>query len=76
MLCRCRLALREVHAMMNEWDGKTRTERRTRKTITRVVRVVETAMNNVAIALTNGQPTGSTGDGGEGDGEDEEKKEE
>ena len=68
-------ALREVHNMMNEWDGKTRTERRTRQTITQVVGTVEMALQAVAMALTDAQPTKS--EGGEGDdGGEEEKKEE
>ena len=52
------------------WDGKTRTERRTRQTMNKVVGVVETAMANVAIALTNGKPTGASMDGEEGGEED------
>ena len=62
-------ALREVHSMMNEWDGKTRTERRTRQTIAAVVTTVETALQGVAVALTDGTPFGASkpGDDEEGD---------
>jgi len=66
-------ALRDVHNLMNEWDGKTRTERRTRQVVTAVVGTVEIAMLNVAIALCDAQPSAG-GDEGEGEGDDEEKK--
>ena len=66
-------ALREVHSMMNEWDGKTRTERRTRQTIAAVVGTVEAAMEGVAIALTDGTPVKSAK---EGEAEEDDKKEE
>ena len=67
-------ALREVHSMMNEWDGKTRTERRTRQTIAAVVGTVETALEGVAIALTDGTPVSAAKQGESEEGED--KKEE
>ena len=60
---------RELHNLLNQWDGMTRTERRTRSTIKQVVGTVETAMLNVAMALTDGMLTGT---GGGGDGEEEE----
>jgi hypothetical protein len=60
---------RELHNLLNQWDGMTRTERRTRSTIKQVVGTVETAMLNVAMALTDGMLTGA---GGGGDGEEEE----
>ena len=64
-------ALRDIHNVMNEWNGKTRTERRTRQTVTKVVGTVELQLSNVAIALTNGMPTGGDaedeGEGEEGD---------
>ena len=62
-------ALREVHSMMNDWDGKTRTEWRTRKTIAAVVGTVETAMQGVAGALTGGTPFGATKEGSEEEGD-------
>ena len=60
---------RELHNLLNQWDGMTRTERRMRSTIKQVVGTVETAMLNVAMALTDGMLTGA---GGGGDGEEEE----
>lgn len=66
-------ALRDVHTMMNEWDGLTRTERRTRQTIKKVVTTVENAMALVAIALTDALPSGQADDN-EGDEEAEEEK--
>ena len=66
-------ALQEVHNVMNEWNGKTRTERRTRQTVTQVVGTVELGITNVAIALTNGMPTGASADD-EGEGEEGEDK--
>jgi len=66
-------ALREVHNMMNEWDGKTRTERRTRQVITAVVGTVENQMINVAMAICNAQATAG-GDDGDGDGDDEKEE--
>ena len=65
-------ALRDIHNVMNEWNGKTRTERRTRQTVTKMVGTVEIGMSNVAVALTNGMPTGDTGED-EGEGEEGEK---
>ena len=64
---------RELHNLINQWDGMTRTERRTRSTIKQVVGTVETAMLNVAMALTDAMLTGTEG-GGSGD-EEEAKKE-
>ena len=40
-------ALRDVHNLMNEWDGLTRTERRTRQRIRQAVETIETAMNGL-----------------------------
>ena len=69
-------ALRSVHSLLNEWDGKTRTERRTRQVITAVVGTVETGMTNVAIALCNAMPaSGDDGGDKDGEGDDEKKKE-
>ena len=71
-------ALTNLHNIVNEWDGKTRTERRTRQVITQVVGTVENAMTNVAIALCDGAqaaPGGKKDDGdGEGEGDDEKEK--
>ena len=61
-------ALRNTHNVMNEWGGKTRTERRTRATVTSVVGTVEAGMMAVALALTNGSLTGAEEEG-EGEGE-------
>jgi hypothetical protein len=66
-------ALRNVHNLMNEWDGLTRTERRTRKTITKVVGTVETAMLDVAVAITNGKLTGAAQEEDDGGDKEEEK---
>ena len=52
---------RELHNLLNQWDGMTRTERRTRSTIKQVVGTVETAMLNVAMALTDAMLTGTEG---------------
>ena len=68
-------ALRDIHSMMNDWDGKTSTERRTQKVVTYVVGTVETSLLNVAIALCDAQPTAASGEGGDEEGGDEEKKE-
>ena len=46
-------AQRDIHNLINKWDGMTRTERRSRKTVTEVVETVENAMLLVAIALTD-----------------------
>ena len=59
-------ALRGVHGMLNDWDGKTRTERRTRQVITAVVGTVESQMTNVAMALTDAAAPDSE-EGGEGE---------
>ena len=72
-------ALRDVHNLINNWDGLTSTERRTRQTVTKVVGTVEGAITKVALALTNGSVTGAAppgegGDEGEGGGEKEEEK--
>ena len=32
-------SINSVHNLVNEWDGKTRTERRTRQTVTKLVGV-------------------------------------
>ena len=64
-------ALRDVHNMMNDWDGKTRTERRTRQTIAQVVGTVELALQGVYMAITDGSPTSAAKDGEEGEGEKE-----
>ena len=66
-------AVNNLHNLVNEWDGKTRTERRTRQTVTKVVGVTEEAWLNVGVALTNGTLTGSAADD-EGDGEEGEDK--
>lgn len=64
-------AVNSMHTMMNEWDGMTRTTRRTRQTITKVVSTVEGAMEKVAYALTDALPTGSDEGDGDGDGDGE-----
>lgn len=61
-------AQREIHNMINQWDGMTRTQRRTRTTITNVVTTVETAFLGVCAALTDAVPGQAFGMGG---GEDE-----
>ena len=66
-------AQRDLHNLINDWDGMARTERRTRQTITHVVSTVENAMALVAIALTDAIPSSQAkADGGD----DEEDKEE
>ena len=60
-----------LHNLLNDWDSKTRTERRTRQTIKQVVGTVELAMQQVAFALTDALPAGTEDE--EGDGEGEEK---
>ena len=70
-------ALRDVHNITSEWDGMTRTERRTGKAMTKMVEIVESALLRVGIAETNGELTTlstSTSDGGGGDGEDAEQE--
>ena len=70
-------ALRDLHTVINEWDGMTRTERRTRQTVGKIVNATEGSMLSVAIALTNGRPTGTNGGGGgeeEGEGGEEKEK--
>ena len=67
-------SITNVHNLVNEWDGKTRTERRTGQTVTRVVTTTEEAWLGVGLSLTNGALTGSSQEGGDEDGE--EKKEE
>ena len=69
-------ALRDVHSLLNEWDGKTSTERRTRQVITAVVGTVETSMLNVGIAVFDAAPKAAGGEEGEGEGEGDEKKDE
>jgi len=60
-------AQRDLHNMINKWDGMTRTERRTRSTITEVTETVESAMMLVATALTDAIPgQGTKGGGGDG----------
>ena len=66
------IAVNMIHGMMNEWDRMTRTERRTRQTIGKVVGTVETALNIVASALTDALPGGG-GDDDEGEGEEGEE---
>ena len=67
------LGINMIHSMLNDWDRMTRTERRTRQTIAKVVNAVEGALNLVAIALTDALPSGGDDEEAEGD---EEKKEE
>jgi len=64
---------RDIHNLINEWDGMTRTERRTRQTITKVVGTVESAMTLVAIALTDAIPSSQAAQEGEGDSEEKEE---
>jgi len=64
---------RELYNLFNAWDGMTSTERRTRPIITQVVSTVENAVLFVAIALTDAIPSTQ---GGGGDGEEDEEKEE
>ena len=66
-------ALRDVHTLFNEWDGLTRTERRTRQTIKKVVGTVEGAMALVATALTDALPTGVDDEEADEEKEDEKK---
>ena len=64
-------SLTDCHNIMNEWSGKTKTERCTPQTVTQVVNTVENGMMAVALALTNGSPTGADDNQGgeeEGDG--------
>ena len=65
-------AINMVHNMLNEWDRMTRTERRTRQTIAKVVGTVEAALSLVAAALTDALP--SSGEDEE-EGDDEQKEE-
>merc|ERR1711988_1307982 len=59
-------AQRDLHNLINDWDGMTRTERRTRQTITQVVSTVENAMALVAVALTDAIPSSrAKADGGD-----------
>ena len=69
-------AQRDIHNLINKWDGLTRTERRTIKCMQEVVGTVENAMLAVAIALTDANPLSQGGADGGGDGEEGEKKEE
>ena len=66
-------AINNVHNLVNDWDSKTSTERRTSQTVGQVVGVTEEAWMLVALALTNGSPTGQAGggDGDEGEGKEE-----
>ena len=69
-------AQRELHNLINKWDGMTRTERRKRGTIEEVVGKVEEAMLGVAQALTDAIRSDQSGDGGgdgDGDGDDDKK---
>ena len=66
-------ALTSVQNMMNLIDGMTRTERRKRSSIAKVVSTVENAMTLVACALTDALPGGEDEEGGEGGEEEEEK---
>ena len=65
-------AQRDLHNLINKWDGMTRTERRTRSTITEAVTTVENAMTLVAVALTDAMPGQGTNDGNDEDGDGEE----
>ena len=67
-------AQRDLHNLFNDWDSMTRTERRTRATVAKVVGTVETAMILIAIAVTDAIPSGQQG-GGDGDGDGEEEGE-
>ena len=69
-------AQRDLHNLMNVWDGMTRTERRTRATIQMVVGTVENAHQLVAISLTDAVPSSQQGQEGEGEGEGEGEKKE
>jgi hypothetical protein len=68
-------AQRDLHNLFNDWDSMTRTERRTRATIAKVVGTVEIAQILIAISLTDAIPSGQQGGGGggdaDGDGEDD-----
>ena len=69
-------AQRDLHNLINEWDGMTRTERRRRDTIKKVVGTVENAMLMVAQALTDAIRSDQAGESGgeEGDGDGDDKK--
>jgi len=64
-------AQRDLHNLINKWDGMTRTERRTRSTIMEVVGTVEKSMELVAVALTDVMPGQGLSDGGDDDGDDD-----
>ena len=70
-------ALRDVHNLMNDWDSKTSTERRTHQAITQMVSTVENSLQLVAMALTDAQPSSmgsQEGEDGDGEGGDEKDK--
>ena len=63
-------AQRDIYKQINDWDGMTRTQRRTRTTITNVVFTVENAMSLVAVALTDAIPSNQQkGDDADEDGD-------
>ena len=62
-------AQRNIHNMINAWDGMTRTQRRTRKTITQVVQTVETALLTVTTGMTDSTPGQAFAMGSEEEGE-------
>ena len=64
-------AQRNIHNMINAWDGMTRTQRRTRKTITQVVQTVEAALLIVTTGMTDSTPGQAFAMGGEEEGEGE-----
>jgi len=66
------MAINQVHNMMNAWDSMTRTERRRSQTVKLVVGTIESALQIVAVALTDALPSGQ----GEDEEEEEEAKEE
>ena len=68
-------AQRDLHNMINWWEGMTSTERRTSKSVKIVVTTVEGAMQLVAISHTDAIPFDQMGGGQDGE-EGEEKKEE
>ena len=59
-------AQRDLHNLINKWDGLTSTERRTRKQVEEVVGTVEGAAILIATALTDAIPSGKRGGSEEG----------
>ena len=57
-------AQRDLHNLVNKWDGLTSTERRTRKQVEEVVSVVEGAAILLAQAITDAIPSSRAGGGG------------